>query len=224
MWQGPKIFGIGFQKTGTTSLFYALKQIDLRVCDMLGGGFNMPRIGSPDLGIKALDWALEAVPRYDAFEDNPWPLLYREMDERFPGSKFILTVRDPQKWIASVKDHFILPSATQAWVYGAAVPAGHEQLYLDVYNRHNEAVKNYFQDRPNDLLVLDISKGNPWEAVAPFLGIETPETPWPRANSKGSLAYFFAKYVGGGYCAAQFHMGRDRIAAWPKRQNIPQPK
>lgn len=220
-WLGPKVFCIGFQKTGTTSFFYALQQLDMKVCDMLGGGFRMPRIAHPDLGVKALDWALANVPHYDAFEDNPWPLLYKEMDRCFPGSKFILTVRDPDKWIKSVKDHFILPSVTQLFVYGEAAPAGNEQLYIDTFNRHNDDVRDYFRDRPDDLLVLDISKGNQWEQVAPFLGVETPRTPWPRANEKGSLAYLFAKHAGGMYCAAQYYLGQHRIRRW--HQNPAQP-
>jgi len=38
-------------------------------------------------------------------EDNPWPLIYKELDKRIPGCKFILTLRDEESWYSSVKRH-----------------------------------------------------------------------------------------------------------------------
>ena len=50
--------------------------------------------------------ALERARDYDAFEDLPWCLLYRELDEAFPGSKFVLTVRSSSEvWLRSYRRH-----------------------------------------------------------------------------------------------------------------------
>ena len=84
-----KVFCIGFHKTGTTSLELALKKLGYRVTGSFG-------TKDPDIAEKVHEMAYAMVPEYDAFEDNPWPILYRELDERFPGSKFILTRHKPR--------------------------------------------------------------------------------------------------------------------------------
>ena len=93
-----KVFCIGFHKTGTTSLEMALKQLGYRVTGCFG-------TKDPEIASKVHELAYARAEKFDAFEDNPWPVLYRELDERFPGSKFILTRRPAESWIRSqVKD------------------------------------------------------------------------------------------------------------------------
>ena len=89
-----KVFCIGFHKTGTTTMMHVLTELGYRVTGPNGvDSKNLARILGP------LTVALSG--RYDAFQDNPWPLVYREMDALHPGSKFILTIRDEQKWYNS---------------------------------------------------------------------------------------------------------------------------
>ena len=82
----PKVFCIGFHKTGTTSLKMALKILGYRVTGP--NGRHDKNIGR---NVEAL--ARRIVPKFDAFQDNPWPIIYRFLDKEYPGSKFILTVR-----------------------------------------------------------------------------------------------------------------------------------
>ena len=172
----PKIFGIGYHKTGTTSLASALKRLGYRVTGP--NGVDNPRIAE-----EALRLALALAPEYDAFQDNPWPLLYRELDARFPGSRFILTLRPTDEWIASVVKHFgEEETPMRAWIYGHGSPAGHEAAYVERYERHNREVVEYFASRPGDLLVLRITEGEGWEQLCPFLGRPIPKTPFPHRN------------------------------------------
>ena len=124
--------------------------------------------------------------RFDAFQDNPWPLVYREMDARHPGSKFILTVRDPDKWYASNSNHFRgKKTPMRRLIYGAEAggPKDNEALYKARLVRHDAEVREYFRDRPDDLLVLDITRGDArWEPLCAFLGLEVPDRPFPYAN------------------------------------------
>ena len=59
-----------------------------------------------DIEEKVVSMAYDLVENYDAFQDNPWPILYKELDAKFPGSKFVLTLRSPESWIKSQLKHF----------------------------------------------------------------------------------------------------------------------
>lgn len=176
--QKTKVFCIGFHKTGTTSLHRALEMLGYRVHEEFG-------VHDPDIQQTALNRALALVPDYDAFRDNPWPILYRELDEQVPGSKFILTVRPAERWLQSVLNHFGgRTSAMREWIYGAGDPTGHEHLYVERYQQHNEDVQRYFADRPDDLLVMDLTAGDGWEKLCPYLGYSIPTQEFPHSNKR----------------------------------------
>lgn len=173
----PKVFGIGFHKTGTTSLAVALQQFGYTVT-----GSN--EVYNPRIAEEVHDLARRLARTHDAFQDNPWPLLYREMDREFPGSRFILTTRPTDKWIRSVVTHFgTQDTPMRRWIYGVGHPAGNEAIYIERYERHNREVLEYFADRPGDLLVLAITEGEGWEKLCPFLGVPVPNRPFPTANT-----------------------------------------
>jgi hypothetical protein len=174
-----KVFGIGFHKTGTTSLARALAMLGYRVT-----GPNYAR--HPDVrdAIRAEVWRL--VDEYDAFQDNPWPLLYPELDRRYPGSRFVLTLRPTADWIASVVAHFGgTRTPMREWIYGDGLgdPRGNEAAYTARYERHNREVLAHFAGRPEALLVLRVTEGEGWEKLCPFLGAAVPGEPFPHANA-----------------------------------------
>jgi hypothetical protein len=174
----PKVFCIGFHKTGTTSLHSALEVLGYKVCEEFG-------VHDPDIRETALPRALALVPEYDAFRDNPWPILYQELDEQVSGSKFILTMRPAERWIRSVLNHFGgRTSAMREWIYGVGDPTGNEQRYIERYQQHNEDVQHYFADRPGDLLVIDLTAGDGWEKLCPFLGCSIPVQEFPHSNKR----------------------------------------
>lgn len=175
---GAKVFCIGFHKTGTSSLGAALAVLGHRVAGPFG-------VRDPDIAAHAVDKAVRRAADHDAFQDNPWPLLYREMDERFPGSRFILTVRDEDEWLQSVVAHFGgVSTPMREWVYGAGAgdPVGHEAVYLERLRRHVDDVGRHFADRPGDLLVMDLARGDGWPELCGFLGVDPPGVPFPHAN------------------------------------------
>ncbi len=187
----PKVFCIGFHKTGTTSLELALRKLGYRVTGCFGT--KDPRIAD-----KVHEMAYAMVEDYDAFEDNPWPILYKELDQRFPGSKFILTRRPAEDWIRSqVKDFGLTETPMRRWIYGesAGCPEGNEDTYIARYERHNKDVLEYFADRPDDLLVFDLPKGDGWDKLCLFLGHDAPDESFPHAN-KASLSRKLRNFLG----------------------------
>jgi hypothetical protein len=70
----------------------------------------------------------------------------------------------------------------RTWIYGVGCPEGNEDIYLNRYEQHNQEVIDYFRDRPDDLLILDLAKGDGWEQLCAFLGADIPNEPFPHAN------------------------------------------
>jgi hypothetical protein len=169
----PKVFCVGFHRTGTSSLRAALEHLGYRVCGSVA-------TEEQDIARRVREIAFGLVDRYDAFEDNPWPLLYRELDERCPGSRFILTIRPADAWIRSVTRFFgAKTTPMREWIYGAGSPLGNEPRYRERFERHNADVLEHFRHRPGDLLVLRITEGEGWSELCGFLGHEVPREPFP---------------------------------------------
>ena len=129
------------------------------------------------------EMAYALVDRFDAFQDNPWPVLYEDLDAKYPGSKFILTLREPSQWIQSQVRHFgINETPMRTWIYGKGCPEGNEELYIERFLKHNRDVLSYFKDRPDDLLVMNLAMGDGWQKLCAFLDAEVPDISFPHAN------------------------------------------
>ena len=173
-----KIFCTGWQRTGTTSLARALSSIGIRTLDY-------PKELFHDVDDKIVE-------RYQAFTDNPIPLVYRELDARYPGAKFLHTERDEEPWLKSIEWLFTIGRIKFEWSNRPIINEMHERLYgttrfdperfLERYREHNAEVRAYFAERPEDLLVLDVTAGDGFERICPFLGLEMPDHEFPHTN------------------------------------------
>ena len=83
-------------KTGTTSLYKAFSNFNYRA------GHFLRWVSEPKEGwieyIKKLN--------YDAYTDRPMTWIYKDLDKNFPGSKFILTVRDTKSYAKNLENWF----------------------------------------------------------------------------------------------------------------------
>ncbi|HEY3324860.1 MAG TPA: sulfotransferase [Planctomycetota bacterium] len=170
-----KIFGIGLSRTGTRSLTRALEL----------------------LGFKAVHYPvdLQEIEENDAATDIPVAAQYQELDRLFPGSKFILTLRERETWLRSCQRHLTDPERVRALnalperareyrlrirqqVYGTT---GFEpKAYTDAYERHLAEVRAYFAERRECLLEIDICAGEGWVRLCPFLERPMPKLAFPR--------------------------------------------
>lgn len=169
--QRPKVFGVGFHKTGTKSLGTALTLLGYRTC----GPMWTQDVQTHD---SLLQQALAVVPDYDAFQDNPWPLLFRELDAHFPGSRFILTVCPTEEWVARAVRYFgTKDSPMRRLIYGeqAGTPVGNEEIYRQRFDAHNRAVQAHFRDRPDQLLVMPLIHAPEWGPLCRFLKEDEPK-------------------------------------------------
>lgn len=172
-----KIFCIGFHKTGTKTLKCAL--------EVLGYSVTGPNeVNNPNIKDELYAIADELVPKYQAFQDNPWPLIYKYLDKQYPNSKFILTVRDTKDWIKSAKKYFGKKSTPmRELIYKEGSPVGHKKLYMERFDSHNVEVFRYFKGR-EDFLLLDFFSGDNWEKLCTFLDKDIPSIPFPHVNKQ----------------------------------------
>ncbi len=177
-----KVFGIGLSRTGTSSLTHALRILGYRAIHYpLGILIETPTTF-------ALNRAV--AERYDALTDLPAALLYTELDASFPGSKFILTVRDTDTWFASMQR---LAFSYRLLRYFPKVRRLVRDIFgTDNYNdrlaltkrfeAHTADVTRYFADRPTDLLVINLTADTGWGALCSFLGKPAPPVHFPKHN------------------------------------------
>jgi hypothetical protein len=126
---------------------------------------------------------------YDALTDITAALFFRQLDERFPGSKFVLTMRNADDWLRSCRQHFP-PLEPGVWPYAdAKVLVLRQRVYasrtfdsdrfLAAYHAHAEAVRKHFASRPESLLVFDVCSGDGWGPLCAFVGKPEPPISFP---------------------------------------------
>jgi len=186
-----KIFCIGQNKTGTTSLKKSLIDLGFKVGDQVAAENLLPYY---------IKREFKPIIRYcqkaEAFQDIPFscPFTYIILDQAFPNSKFILSVRDtPQQWYNSlVRFHSkmfgsngAIPTADDLqsapyrykgfiWETNRACYNSpnhdpyHQETLLQDYIWYNKNVINYFKTK-NNLLVINVGEKKSYLKFCDFL-------------------------------------------------------
>jgi hypothetical protein len=185
-----RVFGIGMHKTATTSLDKALSTLGLDSAHWKNAHWaraiweEMKEFGRS-----------KTLERSYALCDLPISLLFKELDAAYPNSKFILTLRNEDEWVESIRTHFSPANPFHhQWDTDPFTHQIHNEIYgrkkfdEDVmrtrYRQHNAEVLEYFKARPRDLLIMDMSKGAGWPELCGFLRKPVPgwSSPFPREN------------------------------------------
>lgn len=191
-----KVFVIGRNKTGTTSLAEALVMLGYQL-----GNQAEAELLIDDWASRRFDRIIKYCNKADAFQDIPFGNAdtYKALDQAFPNAKFILSIRsNAEEWYESVTRFHTkivgkgrLPTAedlktfdyrepgwlwrSQQLVYGINENTLYDQkIYIAHYEQHNQKVQEYFSGRPDDLLVLNLASSDAMKALTSFL--ELPET------------------------------------------------
>jgi len=173
-----KIFGIGMSRTGTTSLHHVLENMGYK-CNH----FVDELIADNDSNI---------IKDYDVLMDSPIPLLYQQLDKKYPNSKFILTTRNKSTWLKSMK--WMFTHGKVIWNWPKSTQAYHRKFYGTIkynkrilsnhYDLFHQQVYEYFKDRPNDLLVLNIDEKININNIFDFLNKPRIDISFPKTNEK----------------------------------------
>lgn len=189
-----KIFGIGLSRTGTKSLTAALIKLGFKIVH-----YPTDRKTYQELISKLNDFSL--LKNFDGITDITIVPYFVQLDNQYPKSKFILTGRDKESWLASMKKHFKYNKISKkrpyflterkirkflrAAVYGCY--SFNRERLSEAYDFHMNSARNYFKNRPDSFLEIKITEGEGWEKLCPFLDKQILLEPFPRILNKADL-------------------------------------
>ena len=191
-----KIFIIGLPRTATTSVCLA----------MLGLGFKTAHNAYTE----------RAFSEAEVIADTPVFCDYQTLDKHFPNSKFIYLTRNKDNWLPSIKqllqrmfvnlqrsDGGFNPHLKRCYndVFSplTADNIAQDDFLYECYQRHQQGVFDYFQERTEDLLTIDVSDEQSYQEVLAFLNI---------ASEKGRDSGFEKINIGG------------KVKAWQDINNV----
>jgi cytidyltransferase-like protein len=170
-----KIFQIGFNKCGTTSLheflikngLYSIHWDDGNLARKIIENFNRKRP------------LLSGYEEYDAFLDmesvdddiHIYLTHFKMLDSQYPNSKFILNIRNVDDWILSRLNHPNYLRITQ--ISTGLKKEGVIDFWKNSFQKHLLEVKNYFKERESDFLILDIDgdKNELFQFLSKFMSL-----------------------------------------------------
>lgn len=193
-----KIFCVGLNKTGTSSLHQAFTMLDIKSVHYKG-------VEKTDIkeiiqtNYLAGNNILKGIEHYEAYSD--WDLgpstidIVKEFDKQYPNSKFILNIRDMEGWLDSREKHVKRnqerkrkePDADINWL------TIDREAWATQFKRHYSGVTSHFKGRENQLLAFDVTQGDDWEKLCPFLELPIPRAPFPKENVAAHKKSFFRK-------------------------------
>ena len=203
-----KVFCISSQRTGTTSTGKFLADHGLRLATYsVSRNNNWTRAWfneKYEAIFKSIDFQY-----YQAFEDDPWWCLefYKELNWRFPQARFILFVRDSDKWFDSMLRHSKGKTLGNTEIHSTLynrqdefrdqfpnhhklnetdnllpLTEEHRKHYKEIYEKRNQAVIDYFQKQTN-FIHLRLEDNEKWRKLGDFLQFPVNESYRAHENS-----------------------------------------
>jgi glycosyltransferase involved in cell wall biosynthesis len=160
-----KVFVVSLHRSATQSTGQFLQAAGMRICHwparVDGVDYQSQVVGIETSRRKIVRILGPVFEAFDAFDDVPLPVLYKELDAAYPDARFIAVYRDPFEWVRSVRRHCrgrkLDPyERVQYWRYLEGKPESLDDVSDDslvaVYLRHHEELVNYFAGRGNFML------------------------------------------------------------------------
>jgi len=198
-----KIFCIGLNKTGTSSITDIFRQLNIPVAPQRKGELLIKEVANNNFDNFINYVKYEGV----AFQDVPCslPNTFKILDKKFSNSKFILTIRDsPEAWYKSLtKAHAIrfgngkIPNKSDlvkaryiypGWMWelnriSFNTPEDdiyNEDILIKHYVDHYNSVIKYFEAQPEKLLVVNLKETDAAKKICHFLNSKKviEKVPW----------------------------------------------
>ncbi len=209
-----QIIGAGFGRTGTMSVYTALKKLGFpcyHMIEVLNAEANPSHldfwrnVARTPPGA-AHDWE-QVFSGYTAAVDNPACCVWRELMAAYPGARVLLTVhpRGAEAWYESTIDtiyftetmwQFKVLELTTRWGRKFGDMSRRliwQRSHGGTMNDRERAIAHYQRHietvkdavPPERLLVYSVAEG--WEPLCEFLGVPVPDEPFPNVNDRPAI-------------------------------------
>ena len=163
-----KIFIIGLPRSGTTSICSAMLEL----------GFTVAHTAYTQ---KTFDNA-------QVIADTPIFTDYKHLDNFYPNSKFIYLARDREQWLPSIKQllkRMYVNVTRDDGGFNTIIKRCYQKTFAPFtfeniesnefltrcYLQHRDEVQQYFSERAQDLLTIDISEPTSYSKLLNFLSL-----------------------------------------------------
>jgi hypothetical protein len=209
-----KVIGAGLPRTGTLSQKVALEMLGFGPCyHMVNVLADLDQAQGWQQGLDGkADWD-QILSGCQSTVDWPATFFYKELADHYPDAKILLSVRDPDGWVKSMRDtiwgifygDMLIRDLSEArervdpkwhvysdlmrgmWERSGLITDGSNTSPQDMaagMERYNKEVQDTI---PSDrLLVWSVSDG--WDALCEFLEVPVPEADFPHLNDSKIFA------------------------------------
>jgi hypothetical protein len=208
-----RVIGAGTGRTGTVSLKIALEYLGFGPTYHMYELFENPErhvFWREALKTRSTDWD-RLLAGYHSIVDYPGCEFYRELYDHYPGSKVILTSRDPESWYESARNtiYTATPDLAQKLRILARLPFNSrlrrlmpvfplidhlwDVIFEGRFEDKDYAIRRFVELEGRviasipreDLLVFKLGDG--WGPLCEFLGVPVPDIAYPKANERGKF-------------------------------------
>ena len=202
-----KIVCVGQPKTGTKTLAAIFRNLNYKVSSnpenaiikRPKGYIETMKVDNAYINLNRffnnIDYLHNNLKNLDFFHDVPYSFNYKLINEQYPGTKFIFTIRDENDWFNSLFNYQSIPNVVNKnlmnIVYGQyIINLKHKEEVINLYRKYNNDVIEYFKDKPDKLLVINVCEKNKDEKkildqIGSFIGKKNPANlKFPHSNSQ----------------------------------------
>ncbi len=179
-----KIFIIGLPRTGTTSICAAL--LDL--------GYTVAHTAYTPL----------CMEKAQAIADTPIFCDYQTLYQQYPNAKFIQLRRELTLWLPSIRQLLERMFLNVTRTDGGFNPIlkrcyqkvftpltleniASDQFLISCYERHQSSIDEFFSEKPEQLLSIDVSKTSSYQKLVNFLALDKPIKSFEKINVGGKI-------------------------------------
>ena len=193
---GPRIFCVGFNKCGTTSLDRMFRGSGLRSVSS-GHAKMRPAAATMFCNLSACRPLLTGLERFTAFSDLNYltgkvyldaHVLFERLDREHPGAFFVLNTRPKDEWLRSRAEHRAPRGASFLARFARAFEVRPEEaaaIWSDQWDRHHAAVRAHFAGRDDRFTEFDITRDDPARLAAFLRPHDVDPSRWARHNASG---------------------------------------
>ena len=184
--QSQKVFCIGLGRTATSSLTSALINLGYKT-------WHCPCLyKSEDI--------TNYVNNFDALTELPFCSKYdfKDLYNMYPDAKYILTIRDENRWLKSTDKYKWLADNMIKWYPGYELFLKNFYNFdfsIKNFNNYNNSVIEFFKDKSDQLLIMNIPKGDGYQKLCTFLGREMIYEDFPNVQEINLQIYLRMKYL-----------------------------